>query len=325
MSKSFKPFLGSNEPYNLIDLKFPLFSTFKKDGVRSIVRKNNVFTRSTTSQQLPIIKNKQIQELFDPIKEITKRIPNITFDFEIYAHGLPFNETVMFTNTEDIKSRTHFNKIKSKIAELKFPLNYYLSIPRNIEFYLFDSVIEGDEKMIYIRRIEKAKELLKEIPIITYVEPKVLFSVEEVQNEYTKSIDLGLEGLVLRSVDSPYKYGRSTFREGYFIKLKPIEEYEAVIVEINERMFNYNESTESFTGNSIKRNTKENKEGSGIAATATVLWNNNIFKINLNGTEIERIKIWENREKYIGKTLIFKGMPYGMKDIPRFPRLVKII
>lgn len=325
MGTVFKPFLGNNDPYLLEDLRFPLISTIKKDGVRGIARTGELFTRSHMSQKLPLIKNKQIQQLAEPVKQLTKQISNISFDFEIYVHGLPLNEIIMFTNTEDIKSREHYNKIKNKVRELKFPLNYYLSLPKNIEFYLFDSVVEGWETIKYTDRIQRAIELTRDIPNVTFVNPVPIFNLYSLETEYQRSLNEGFEGLVLRNIDSPYKYGRSTFKEHYFLKMKPIEEYEAIIIEINEKMFNYGESTESFAGYSIKQKLQENREESGIAATATVMWEGKQFKISLNGTENERVQIWENRDSYIGKTLIFKGMPYGMKDVPRFPRLVKIL
>lgn len=320
---SFKPFLGSNELFELSALKFPLISTIKKDGVRAIIRKGEAFTRSYTSQNLPVIKNRQIQELLSTIKLISKTPSEEIIDLEIYIHGLPLNEIVMFTNTEDIKSREHYNKIKAKVRELTKPFNYYLSVPKEIEFYIFDGTTVGQEYLDYLKRLEQI--YVSSTENFTIVEPKILYNIEELQTEYERVLALGFEGLVIRKPDSPYKYGRSTFKEHYFLKLKPIEKYEAEIIEINERMFNYNESTESYAGYKIKRDTVDNKEGSGIAATATVKWNNNEFKITLTGTETERIKIWDNRNSYIGRKLLFKGMSYGMKNVPRFPTLVKIL
>jgi DNA ligase-1 len=318
----YKPFLGSNEPLDLSALRFPLITTIKKDGVRAIVRKGEAFTRSYTSQNLPVIKNKQIQEMLNDIKIVSKS-NCMSIDFEIYIHGLPLNEIVMFTNTNDIKSREHYNKVKSKIRELTKPFNYYLSIPKELEFYIFDSVIENREQLDYLGRLKQIKQPLQKS--FTIVNPTIVHNIEQLKIEYENSLSKGFEGLVIRKIDSPYKYGRSTFKEHYFLKLKPIEKYEAEIVRINERMFNYNESTESFVGYKIKKDTIENKESSGIAATATVKWNNNEFKITLTGTEAERIKIWKNKDSYIGKKLIFKGMSYGMKIVPRFPTLIKIL
>ena len=179
--------------------------------------------------------------------------------------------------------------------------------------------------MIVSKNVNGLTLALTVISILTFCQLVIINDIEELQEEYQRSIDLGFEGLVLRSYHSPYKYGRSTLKEGYFLKMKPIEEYVATILEINERLLNMNESTESTMGYSIKKDTVENKIESGIAATATVDWNGEILKITLTGTEVERIKIWEDRDNYVGRKLMFKGMPYGMKRLPRFPRLIKIL
>ena len=319
----FKPMLGSNEPFDLRELKFPLLASIKKDGVRGVIRGGKLVSRSHMSQELPLIKNKQIQEMANVMKAITNGT-NTVIDCELYVHGLPLNEIIMFTNSEDIKNRTHLNKIKSKVGELTKPVHYYTSIPKEFTFEVFDYVI--DPNMFYEERMEYLRHsVIGSMDRVNLLLPVRINNLEELVALYEKSLADGFEGLVLRTPESPYKFGRSTFREGYFLKMKPIEEYEAIVVEINERLFNYNESTESFGGYSIKSKTVDNREGSGIAATATVMWNGHTFKVSLNGTEVERVKMWEERDKYVGKKLLFKGMSYGMKDVPRMPRFVKFI
>lgn len=318
--------LGCNEEFDLESLSFPLIATIKKDGVRGIPRQGQLRTRAYKSQELPLIKNKQIQEFCNPLKSITSRSP-ISIDLEIYIHGLPLNEIVMFTNTEDIKSRDHYNKVKAKVRELTNNFNYYLSLPSNIELYVFDFVEEGKEQEPYINRILTAKHLILNTiqTRVTFAEPVIVNSLDELTTLYNKSIEDGFEGLVLRTPQSPYKYGRSTLKEGYFLKMKPFEEFEGTIVRLNERMLNFNQSEESYAGYSIKSKAADGIAGSGIAATATVEWNGQMLNITLKGTESERCRMWDMKETYVGRKLAFKGMSYGMKTVPRIPTFVKII
>ena len=203
------------------------------------------------------------------------------------------------------------------------PFQYYLTLPDSLEFYLFDSVVETRETTGYINRMNYAINLLKDnvdMDYITYPIINTIASPEQLEATYDLVMLQGFEGLVLHSMDSPYKYGRSTLKEQYFLKLKPSSTFEAIVIDINERMMNFNESQTSSLGYSFKASNKDNKEGCGIAATATVKWEDKTFKITLKGTESERAKIWDNKEKYIGRRVLFNGMAYGMKDIPRFPR-----
>ena len=323
-TKKFKPMLGTNEPFELEALKYPIIGTIKKDGVRGVIRNNQLRTRSYKSQELPLIANKQIQELTKPIQEAAYK-HNMSIDIEIYIHGIPLNEIVMFTNTKDINTRDHHNKIRRKVSELTENFRFYTSIPKELEFYIFDSVIEGQEDTSYVSRIAQAWDILKGIPRVTFVDPIAVQSSEEADYYYQKSLKNGFEGLVLRSTYGPYKYGRATAREQYFLKLKPIEELIGTVTNINERMENLNESFMSSQGYSIKRNTINNKEGTGLAATATIIWEGEELKVSLKGTNEQRREIWVNRDSYIGKELKFKGMLYGAKRVPRHPVFIEFI
>jgi len=320
----YKPFLGSNEKFDIDQLTYPLIVTIKKDGIHAIPHQGELRTRAIKSQELPLIKNKQIQEAAKCLKEFSMKY-KFTINLEIYAHGLPLHELVMFVNTEDINTKTHQDKIKKTVSSLEYPFQYYTRLPSNLEFYIFDAVKEGDENLPYKDRLMAVSRLgILQCPRTAMVLPVIVNNKEELLSEYQNSLEKGFEGLVLRNPNSPYKYGRSTFKEGFFLKLKPFEEYTATIIELNERMLNFNESTKSSEGYSIKSKDINNTEGSEIAATATANWNGNILKITLNGTEAERCRMWKERESYIGKKIVFKGMGYGSKTVPRFPSLIRI-
>jgi DNA ligase-1 len=61
------------------------------------------------------------------------------------------------------------------------------------------------------------------------VEHKILANVDELIAYEEEQVVAGYEGICFRSPDSPYKHGRSTFKEGFLIKLKRFTTDEAVI------------------------------------------------------------------------------------------------
>src|SRR5690606_5448014 len=65
---------------------------------------------------------------------------------------------------------------------------------------------------------------------------------QEVLEYETHCLKMGYEGLILRNPDAPYKFGRSTLKEGSLLKLKRYEDAEAIVVSLEEAMHNDNEA-----------------------------------------------------------------------------------
>jgi DNA ligase-1 len=233
----------------------------------------------------------------------------------MYIHGIPFNEHNSFIMTRDITTREHSNKIKLalKKGELTRPYHYYMKLPDNFKFYIFDTVIDKG----YCDRIDYLKSRLLPHNSYEIVDYTLLYNVEAVEEMYDKAIDNGYEGLVLRKPDGHYKFGRATAKEQLFLKLKPIENLSARCIGFTERMMNTNESFRDELGYLTKRNTIADKQETGIAATVICDYEGEEVKITLTGTEEYRRYIWENQKDYIGKMVNFKGMLYGSKNLPR--------
>src|SRR5690606_8348078 len=62
------------------------------------------------------------------------------------------------------------------------------------------------------------------------------------------TVDAGFEGLILRDPNGPYKYGRSTAREGWMLKLKRFKDSEAEVIGVEEEMHNGNEAKVNALG-----------------------------------------------------------------------------
>ena len=55
---------------------------------------------------------------------------------------------------------------------------------------------------------------------------------EELIDYEQGAVEDGYEGVMLRDPSAPYKYGRSTVRKGYLLKLKRFEDSEAEVIDI---------------------------------------------------------------------------------------------
>lgn len=146
----------------------------------------------------------------------------------------------------------------------------------------------------------------------------------------TAALKFGYEGLMLRRPDAPYKFGRSTFKEGYLLKLKRLQDAEAEIEGWEELMHNGNEAALDAFGNTKRTSHKENLVPMGTLGAIRcrgvnepfegVPFNIGVFK----GFSKEQLQdIWNNREDPVWKTRLarFQYQAVGVKDAPRQPRL----
>lgn len=148
-----------------------------------------------------------------------------------------------------------------------------------------------------------------------------IHNMEELEEYEVAILDKGYEGVMLRDPQSPYKFGRSTAKEGYLLKLKRFADSEAEIIGFEELMHNQNEATLNETGH-IERSTKQ--VGLLPADTLGALIVRDIhsgveFKIGTGFTAAERKKFWNLRAPLRGALVKYRYFPTGSKEKPRFP------
>lgn len=310
---NYRPMLGNNVEFELSQISYPTAVSLKRDGIRG-----NNLNNTLLSRELKPIPNKQVQQLASSIVDI-----NEILDFEIYSHGLPFNEHSLFIMTHDINTKKHTDKIRRLLKNKQLVNNYYFyrNLPANMKFYIFDIV----SNLGYCDRIDWLKSILPEHNSYEIVDYEICNNEDEVLEHSEKAYNMGYEGLVLRKPDGKYKFGRATRNEETFLKLKPIVELIGKCIGFTERMINTNVSHRNELGLSVKSNTVDNKESSGIAATVVCEYGNEQIKITLNGTEDYRRYIFENQSQFINKNVLFKGLLYGAKKLPRHPTFVKFL
>lgn len=87
-----------------------------------------------------------------------------------------------------------------------------------------------------------------------------LEKLNEVNDGFIKE---GYEGTILRSPSGLYKYGRSTVKEAYLLKMKIFQDEEFEVVGFIEMNHNRNEATKDALGNTERSSHRENMIPSG--------------------------------------------------------------
>lgn len=292
----YKPMLAVNSDKDKI--KYPCCYSNKLDGIRCIFKDGKMLARS-----LKPITSETLQKRYQWLKDLTSEL-DIILDGEFYCHGMPFTDISHFVRKSDA------------------------DVPKDLRFHCFDMVENENYDVPFNKRLANLADFVinlnnPEIVDIRIVEQSPLGDEQDLDNSFVGALMDGYEGLILRSSDGPYKCGRSTVNEGYLLKVKPFLSFDAEIIDVVERMENLNESQTNELGRSFKRNTKDDKKGTGIAAVFTVLYKGVEGGVTITGDEEFRTKIWKNKESYIGKMIEYKAMLVGMKDFPRHANFLR--
>lgn len=274
----------------LARVTFPVLASPKLDGVRGFNRDGVIMSRNI----LPL-PNTNLQE---------------TFGWSRYF-GYD-GEFVLGTPTD----RGVFNRTYSVVSSHNKPI-------AGLSWYVFD-YIDCSPDIPFDKRIEQVRgdNLVVVLPQTLIRDMEHLLWFED------WCLQQGYEGLILRDPHGRYKYGRSTLREGLLVKLKRLEDSEAVVIGFEERMHNANEKTLVRNEKATRSSHQSGLVGRGDLGAIRVRWiatcgdsvgNAVEFNIGTGFTDAERAEIWANQHLYLGRTCVFKYMPYGMKDAPRQP------
>ena len=281
----FKPMLAvACEDVNAIT--YPVLASLKLDGIRCIVKNAVVYSR--TMKPIP---SKTVQELFGkPEYE--------GFDGEL-IYGDVYDDKVFNLSTSFCMSKG-----------IPTGLN-----PLEIRFYVFDLVSEEG----HIDRLHSLSEKQLGRNIVLHL-PTTVQSPEQLTGFEETALSKGGEGVMVRSMNGPYKQGRSTLKEGYLLKIKRFVDEEATIIEFDEKMHNTNEAKVDALGYTDRSTSKEGMVGAdtlGAIVVQSEKWG--VFRIGTGFDDSLRKEIWENKDKYLGELVKFKYFATGVVEKPRFP------
>ncbi len=231
------------------------------------------------------------------IRETLDKYALVGFDGEVVVEGLPFH----------------------KVSSL---LKREIGAP-DFTFMVFDYVINPNEP--YSSRVQRL-ENMPAIPHIKFLIPTLIRNKEELILYEQKCVDEGYEGVIIRKPDSPYKFGRSTLKQGWMLKIKRFTDAEAKIIGFFEGEHNNNEATIDALGYTKRSSCQAGKVLSGTLGGFIVkdIKSGVEFRIG-NGEGLDsdlRGIVWKNQKDYIGKIIKYKYQEYGTKDKPRIAKFV---
>jgi DNA ligase-1 len=279
----FKPMLAGK--FDATKAVFPLLASPKLDGIRCCIHQGLALTRS-----LKEIPNKHI----------------FTALSAVHLEGLDGELIVGEPSAHDVY-RVTSSAVMSHEGEPLF------------KYYVFDNFNSSGG---FEKRTDIARQMAQELPsIVEWLPQHLVTSLEQFTSLEDEFLAQGFEGIMARSLDGPYKYGRSTTREGWLLKKKNFEDSEFVIDDFEELMHNDNAAFENELGRTARSKAQDGLRGGGVlgAFIGRDLHTNIPFKIGTGFDAAFRKWAWEHREELRGAIGVYKSFRIGVKDAPRHP------
>lgn len=192
----------------------------------------------------------------------------------------------------------------------------------NFTYYVFDL---HNAHGVFENRLGHLRNRVSSLGInrcVISVLDQVLMHDEDEMLEYeAKTVTLGYEGLILRSLTAPYKYGRSTVKEGYMLKVKRFEDSDAEIIGFEEEMFNGNTAETNELGRTKRSTAQAGLVGKNTLGAFLVrdVKSKIEFSIGTGLTAADRQAAWNSQKALKGKLLKYKFFAVGVKVAPRHP------
>ena len=282
---TFKPTLAVNADFTKI--QYPVYASPKLDGIRCSIVDGKALSRT-----LKPIPNKHI---FNQLS---------TTDL----NGLD-GELIIGSPT----SKTCYNESVSGVMRHEGEPAY--------TYYVFDCHDVSGSFTKRFRELLTSQGEWTKFPQICLLEQNLLHNEAEMLAYEAAKVEEGYEGIILRSPEAPYKFGRSTVKEGYLLKVKRFEDSEAKIIGFEEEMYNGNEVEINELGRTKRSSAQAGKVGKNTLGAFHVrdVVSGIEFSIGTGLTAADRQHFWDNRNDYSGKIVKYKFFAVGVKTAPRHP------
>lgn len=265
---------------NLEKLQFPLYASPKLDGIRALVTEDGLCSRNGK-----LIPN-------DFVRAMCKDLP-IGLDGELIV-GSPTANNVF---------RATSSGVMSKDKEPDFIYYVFDNYKQEGSFISRYNSITAHEDYCYVKRVDQ----------------KAIINMQQLSVYEEDCLTAGFEGVMLRYPNAPYKFGRSTVKEGALLKLKRFSDSEAIILAVEPLYTNLNEATKDNLGRTTRSSHKANLEAQDRLGALLVrdIHTGVEFSVGSGFDDELRDELWNNNP--IGKIIKYKYFPVGQKDKPRFP------
>lgn len=181
----------------------------------------------------------------------------------------------------------------------------------------------------FAERLDRARRLVRDIghPQVRFLKHRLIERLDDLEEFIDNSLELEYEGIMVRSLNGPYKEGKSTIREGYLLKIKPFVDGEGRVTGWFEEQENTNEAKREATGKLKRSSKKEGKVGKGTLGGFTLQDLQTGVEVRVGGgfTKLQRERLWGIREQLLGKLVKYRKQKMGEKDKPRHPNFVEFV
>ena len=275
---------------NYDQIPYPVIASTKLDGWRSIIDINN-----------------------NPLSRSGKSIPNLFTRKEIRSANLAGWDGEILAS-----SPTHPNAMQK--AQSAFSS---IHGEPDFTYHIFDNWTRQQQS--FKDYWDRLQGINLNFPEWAELIPQMYITSPEELAEFVKEVtDKGYEGAVIRSLNSPYKHGRSTWKQNWMLKAKPYTYEEGIIISLNERMINLNAKTCNELGYSSRSTHKGGKVPSDTLGSFNIrsISGQQTFSIGTGHLdESERQRVWDYRDTdgtWVGKLITFKHFAQsGVRKKPR--------
>lgn len=293
MAKLFTPMLASLEMPDPI--RFPVYGSFKIDGIRGRVGDAILLSRSN------------------------KPIPNIGMQTALGRSILEgLDGELIGGDNPALKNLMQLSTSVCMTEDDQRPWNYFV----------FDLCSPEWLAKPFEERHRALASAFINTSFTNQISPRIhLLQQHLIENQFQldeleeKALAAGYEGLICKDPAAPYKFGRSTAKQGWSWKVKRFKDGECRVVGSEEEMYNGNEATINELGHTARSSHKANKVPKGTlgALQCVDVVTGVSVRVGTGFTAAQRLEFWGYRDRLVGRLVKYKHFPHGVKDKPRHP------
>jgi DNA ligase 1 len=290
---------------DLHKLQYPVLVQPKLDGIRCILIDGIAYSRKLLRIPNRYIRNK-LQRDYAMLGAHSDKEDSLSEELNQFKRCQIYDGELIIPNKS-------FHEIQSAVMSAKGEPEF--------KFIVFDCLSHVKDSSEYSVRYNR----MSSQNLWNYIHQTKVYNVEELLASEKTTINLGFEGIIIRSLHGIYLFGkRPSVINGTLLALKRFVDAEAKIIGFNEMMHNMNDMEYDELGN-----TKRSKSMSGMMLSGMlgqlhceVINGEHKGKQILVGsgtgmTHELRRTIWRYKDKYINKIITFSYQQHGQKDLPR--------
>ena len=265
---------------DLNSISYPKYASIKLDGIRCIIKDGKCLSRSL------------------------KPIPNIHVQRTLYDSGLEGLDGELMVKGD-------FNSVQSAVMSVYGEPDF--------TYHVFDYV---DTTRVFEKRFDTVinKVLGTRLGGIVRIHEQIIVNnPDEANAAYSRALELGQEGLILKSINGMYKYGRATMREETMLKLKPKHTDEGLVIGYSELMHNDNDQYTNEVGSSVRSSCQSGQVPGNVLGALTLKFNDVVLSVGSGFDDHQRQSLWSCKEELIGKLVTFEHLGLSSYNVPRCP------